>query len=442
MYVAISLQGVDGMTRKYKTEADSAAKCRIAVIWIDWYPYHLARFNGLQSAANKNEVAGIELVGGMGVHSGLQFREERRAGLRIETLRPDSNWHDTSKLGLSISLIRSLSRLDPEVVLIPGYYTLPAFAAMAWARIKRRTSVLMTETTATDHLRIQWRERLKARLIRSMFDWAVTGGVAHVRYLRQLGFPEDRIAHFYDVVGNERIRQSCEAMRKTSSAKNHSLPENYFLFVGRLAEEKNVKGLLNAWLDYRRQGGTWSLVLAGDGPEANELQRLLAGSPYQDDVRLPGHKSSRELIPYFAFARCFVLPSIREPWGLVVNEAMAASLPLIVSKRCGCAEDLVTNMKNGLLFDPADHEALVECLRSTESLTAKELRTRGSCSASMISTYSPQDFGQEIARIAMWSEAQRGAEPVRRPSRRGASVPASAIKQVATAESGKRIGSR
>ena len=399
-----------------KPNDDFAAKCRIAVIWIDWYPYHLARFSGLQSAANANEVAGIELVGGVGVHSGLQFREERLAGLRIETLRPDSNWHDVSKVGLSISLWRSLSRLDPEVVLVPGYYTLPAFAAMAWARTRRRTSVLMTETTATDHLRVQWKERLKSWLIRSMFDWAVTGGVAHVRYLQQLGFPSDRIAHFYDVVGNERIRQSTEALRERSSPQSHALPENYFLYVGRLAEEKNVTGLLRAWLDYRQQGGTWSLVLAGDGPEREAIRALLAESPYRNEVHLPGHKSSRELIPFFAFARCFVLPSTREPWGLVVNEAMAASLPLIVSTRCGCAEDLVTEGENGLLFDPADHLALVDCLRKTESLPAAELQRRGFCSASRISAYSPQDFGQEIARIATWSEAQRGIETARQPS--------------------------
>jgi 1,2-diacylglycerol 3-alpha-glucosyltransferase len=380
----------------------ASAKCSIVVIWIDWYPYHLARFNGMRLGARTNEIAGIELVGGTGVHAGLTFREDRAANLRIETLRPDSSWHTVSKVGLSISLLKALTRLDPEVVLVPGYYTLPALAAAIWTRIKDRTSVLMTETTTNDHIRIEWKEKLKSLLVRSMFDWAVTGGTAHVRYLLKLGFPADRIAHFYDVVGNDRIYESTKALRNRSSADHHKLPKRYFLFVGRLAEEKNVKGLLQAWLNYREQGGTWSMVLAGDGPERGACEALLGDSPYREDAHLLGHKSSRELIPIFAFARCFVLPSTREPWGLVVNEAMAAALPIIVSTRCGCAEDLVVHEGNGYLFDPADQEALVKCFLRTELLPTAELQRRGELSASRIANYTPQNFGQEIARIAKW----------------------------------------
>ncbi len=388
-------------------QEDTRKKVRVAVIWIDWYPYHLARFSGLLSVANANDVAGIELVGGVGVHKGLVFREERAPNLPVKTLMPNSDWQTVNKFSLSLALLRELSRLDPDVVLVPGYYTLPAFAAMGWTRVKRRTSVLMTETTATDHLRVRWKERIKSRLIRSMFDWAVTGGAAHVRYLLQLGFAKDRIAHFYDVVGNEQIRESTEALRTRSSAASHHLPENYFLFVGRLAEEKNVLGLVHAWLDYRKQGGTWSLVLAGDGPERGAVAEIIQASACRQEIHVLGHKSSRELIPLFAFARCFVLPSTREPWGLVVNEAMAASLPLIVSTRCGCAEDLVTHGENGLLFDPADQRALTRCLTETEQLSAAELQQRGLRSASKISAYSPGDFGQEVMRIWNWSRALR-----------------------------------
>ncbi|MDE1175573.1 MAG: glycosyltransferase [Edaphobacter sp.] len=417
-----------------------AGQCQIAVIWIDWYPYHLARFNGLQSAAGINEVAGIELVGGIGVHTGLQFREDRPDHLRIETLRPNSDWHNVSKLGLSITLFRALSRLNPQVVLIPGYYTLPAFAAMAWTKLHRRTSVLMTETAAIDHLRIPWKERLKSTVIRTMFDWAVTGGVAHVRYLQQLGFPSDRIAHFYDVVCNERIRTSTEALRKSDSPQSHGLPQNYFLFVGRLAEEKNVRGLVEAWLNYREKGGVWSLVLAGDGPERDAISSLLAESPHRDDVRFMGHRSSRELIPCFAFARCFVLPSTREPWGLVVNEAMASSLPVIVSKKCGCVEDLVIDRVNGLIFDPEEDGALVNCLQKISSLASDQLPVWGTRSAHRIASYTPRDFGEQISRILTWSKVQRAKQAA---SQRSLPAPGHSIRADrpnATPDTAERVG--
>jgi 1,2-diacylglycerol 3-alpha-glucosyltransferase len=377
------------------------AMCRIAVIWIDWYAYHLARFKGLQSAIGSDgEVRGIELVGGVGVHKGYNFRVGMPEGLPVETLRPRDSWHETGKLSLAILVFRRLSVLNPAVVLIPGYYTLPAIAAALWCKWKQRTSVLMTETTATDHVRTGWRETLKSRLIRTLFDWAVTGGKAHDRYLLQLGFPQNRIAHFYDVVGNAYIRDGVAEARAQTTAESHSLPADYFLFVGRLSQEKNVLGLLSSWLTYRDAGGAWSLLLAGDGPDGTALRQLASSSAYAADVHFLGHKGARELLPVYAFAKCFVLPSTREPWGLVVNEAMAASLPVIVSDRCGCAEDLVEHGGNGYVFDPADARQLTACLTAVSALTPEARLRQGERSLQRIAIFSPQNFGQEVAAIA------------------------------------------
>jgi 1,2-diacylglycerol 3-alpha-glucosyltransferase len=387
----------------------SARRARVAVIWIDWYAYHLARFAGLQEAFGAGEVVGIELVGGIGVHAGLKFREERPADLPVATLLPQSSWAEAKKLRLAVMLWRRLSALDPEVVLVPGYYTLPAIAAAVWARLHGRASVLMTESTAGDHARTAWKEWLKSRVIGALFDWAVAGGEAHRRYMRRLGMAEERIARFYDVVGNEAISENVSALRGSSDAAKHGLPREYFLFVGRLAREKNVVGLLQAWLEYRRSGGGWSLVLAGDGPEAAGLREMLTGSCFAGDVIFIGLKSARELLPYFAYASCFVLPSTREPWGLVVNEAMAAALPVIVSNRCGCAEDLVEAGRNGLLFDPANGAELFACLTTMAELPAATRSAMGLNSAEKIATYSPRNFGLQIASIAKMQTRSAGA---------------------------------
>ena len=376
------------------------ALCRVAVIWIDWYAYHLARFKGLQSAIGSNgEVHGIELVGGVGVHKGYNFRAGMPAGLPLETLRPRDSWLETGKLSLSIALVKRLRVLNPAVVLIPGYYTLPAIAAALWCKWNHRTSVLMTETTATDHVRKGWREGLKSRLVRSLFDWAVTGGKAHDRYLLELGFPENRIAHFYDVVGNAHIRDGVASLRAQTSPQIHALPADYFLFVGRLSPEKNVIGLLRSWLAYRAAGGTWSLLLAGDGPDGEALRQLAASSAYAADVTFLGHRGARELLPVYAFAKAFVLPSTREPWGLVVNEAMAASLPVIVSGRCGCAEDLVQHGRNGFIFDPLHETQLTDCLAHVSSLSGEARHLLGERSLERIAIFSPQNFGHEVAAI-------------------------------------------
>ena len=267
------------------------------------------------------------LWAGVGVHKGLKFREELPEGLRVETLMPEASWSQANKMELARRVWGRLSELDPEVVLVPGYYTLPAVAAALWARMHGRTSVLMTESTAADHRRTWWKELPKRLALRALFGWAVTGGRAHVEYLRQLGFPANRIVGCYDVVDNAMFREGALGLRAEIAGAPARSP--YFLYVGRLAEEKNVAGLLASWSGYREEGGSWPLVLCGDGPERAALEAAAAKSGYRAEVQFPGLKTSRELLPFYAYAGCFVLPSTREPWGLVVNEAMAAELPVL-----------------------------------------------------------------------------------------------------------------
>ncbi len=374
--------------------------CKLAVIWIDWYAYHVARMRGLMSAPTlAGRVCGIELVGGVGVHAGLKFREDLPADLPVHTLMPESSWSDAGQLRLARKLWQHLTQLDPDAVLVPGYYTLPAIAAALWARLHRRTSILMTESTADDHARVLWKEKGKSLLIRTLFDAAVTGGTAHQRYLEQLGFASSHVGHFYDVVNNASIASEVEALRRQHSASDFGLPETYFLYVGRLAEEKNISSLLNAWLAYRKAGGHWALVLVGDGPESSALRQAASSSPFAGDVHFVGLKNSRELPAFYAFAGCFVLPSKREPWGLVVNEAMAAGLPVIVSRRCGCAEDLVENGRNGFTFDPSADIQLLSCLEQISSSSPDSQASMRSHSLRLIHRFSPENFGLQIASL-------------------------------------------
>jgi glycosyltransferase involved in cell wall biosynthesis len=255
----------------------------------------------------------------------------------------------------------------------------------------------MTETTADDHRRVAWKESVKKCVLR-LFDWAVAGGSPHVRYLEALGFPPSRIAHSYDVVDNNFFDERARKLRESSNPQNFGLPSKYFLYVGRLAPEKNIGRVIEAYSYYRRAGGTWELVLAGDGPLRPALQAQARESGFAHTIGFAGLKTTDELAPYYAFAGCFVLPSIREPWGLVVNEAMASGLPVIVSNRCGCAEDLVAEGENGLLFDPEDSSELAGCLIRIANLSEDARRSAGNRSHEIISNYSLESWAAEVAR--------------------------------------------
>lgn len=376
-------------------DLQSMSRCDVAVLWIDWYAYHVARFRGILSVPElSGTTVGIEMVGGVGVHAGLKFRQPLPPELAIETLLPDADWLSVGKWQLARAVWSALRRLNPRVVLVPGYYTLPSLAAAVWAKLHGSTSVLMTESASYDHARSPLKEWCKGVAIRVLFDWAISGGKDHVAYLRQLGFPANRIAGLYDVVDNRMYREGVATRRARPSTR-----DPFFLFVGRLSPEKNVTGLLRAWLSYRDAGGKWGLVLAGDGPERAELQQVAASSTHSAAFTVTGLKSSHELLDDYAAASCFVLPSTREPWGLVVNEGMASGLPVLVSTRCGCARDLVADGTNGFSFDPENTVALAELLHCMEQLPPAARAEMAAAGQRMISAYSPEHFGMEVDRI-------------------------------------------
>lgn len=373
----------------------------VCVFWIDWYAYHVARFRALlESGSLHGPVSGVEMVGGTGVHRGLKFREALPLDLPITTLFEGGSWNELSKFKIARAVWKYLAKTRPEVLMVPGYYNLPALTVALWGRLHGKRTVLMTESTEADHRRRYWVERAKSLLIRSLFSWSIAGGAPHVRYLRKLYFPETRIAHRYDVIDNGFFREQAFKNRQRHTARDFRLPENYFLFVGRLAEEKNVAGLIGAYRTYRDNGGTWSLVLVGDGPMRETVHAIAKKSMYDNDISFEGLKSSKDLSPYYAFAGCFVLPSSREPWGLVVNEAMASGLPVLVTRECGCAEDLVKDGKNGFVYNANDQATLIQKLHRFEEMTAAERKSMGDNSLEIISRYSPESWAAEVARIA------------------------------------------
>jgi 1,2-diacylglycerol 3-alpha-glucosyltransferase len=371
------------------------------VIWIDWYAYHVSRLRALvQHGAFEGGVTGIELVGGCGVHQGLKFREDDRGGLPIISLFPLADWQRMDQMKLARAVWRKLNELSPSSVLIPGFYTLPGLVAALWTKWNAKRSVLMSETTYGDSVRVWWKELPKSLLVRALFDYGIAGGNPHVRYLRKLGLPEDRIARCYDVVDNKFYADAAAEARLCPRLREElGLPKDYFLYVGRLAPEKNLTGLLMAFANCVRYGGRSELVLIGDGPDRARLESECKGLGIAEVVHFEGLKKTREIPPYYAFARCFVLPSTREPWGLVANEAMASSLPVIISARCGCAEDLVEPGVNGYRFNHENLDELTDHLLAMSAADECETAAMGRRSWEIIQNYSLDRWADEVAGI-------------------------------------------
>ena len=263
---------------------------------------------------------------------------------------------DVSRSELARRLERTLNECKPGVVVVPGWASPAAWGAMHWCLQNRVPMVCLSESTAWDEPRIGWKEWIKKKLV-GLFSAALVGGERHRDYLTKLGMPAQRIFLGYDAVDNAYFHSRAQAVRSDADKmrRHYNLPQDYFLASARFVEKKNLPRLLEAYALYRTSCGTpSSLVLLGDGPLRSVLESKKDALDLRDHVVMPGFKQVADLPAYYALARAFIHPSTIEPWGLVVNEAMACGLPVLVSNRCGCAPELVRDGVNGFTFDPLD----------------------------------------------------------------------------------------
>lgn len=288
---------------------------------------------------------------------------------------------------------RILQRFQPDVICINGYSDPAASPSFEFAKRNPNCfALLWSETTAFDQKRQWWRECVKSYLLGGC-DGALVAGSPHCKYLQSLGMPAERIRVVGGCVDNDYFREATDRARKNAEQRhNLGLPEKFFLYVGRFIAVKNLQTLLRAFQKYRKRNGPWSLVLVGTGEEESQLRQVAAA---QDTcaIHFAGVKQLPELVKYYAFASCFVLPSISEPWGLVVNEAMASGLPVLVSNRCGCATDLVEEGANGFLFDPEDTEAIADVMARISSGRVDLVKV-GERSRERIAAFNPSEFAR------------------------------------------------
>lgn len=363
----------------------------VAVLCEKLGTYHLARFGALA------QVADIRVIEVASLQHAYSFWEDHHAmPFPVTTLFPGQAIEEVSPAAQCEQMVAALAELGPAAVVTPGYSQPVMRAAAGWARRQGVPSVMLCASTAGDHRRNWLKERLKRHLVRSLFDAAFVGGQRHAAYVETLGIPADRIWRFQNVVDNEHFSRGAALARAQGDPQRESLdlPEHYFLWVGRMVGVKNLPVLLAAYERYRRLGGPWGLVLVGDGALRTSLQQQAERQGVRGIV-WPGMRRYAEIPAYYAFASCFVLPSVSEPWGAVVNEAMACGLPVLVSDVCGCVPELVHRGINGWNFDPRDPHELSDLMLRVSSGSV-DLAACGEASRRIVNCYTPATWAQAL----------------------------------------------
>jgi glycosyltransferase involved in cell wall biosynthesis len=292
-----------------------------------------------------------------------------------------------------------LSQLKPDVLVIAGYARPAMLSTLLWSLGNQKPAILLSATKKDDAPRSWWSEMLKKWILKP-YKAALVGGQPQKRYLIELGMPTEAIFLGYNVVGNESYHPK----------KIESLPlpveRPFFLTVNRFVPKKNLLFLISSYAAYRQAAGSnaWDLVLCGDGSLRPQIEKYITELGLQDFVHLPGFLQQDELLPYFAYAHCFIHASIQEQWGLVVNEAMAAGLPVLVSNCCGCFEDLVIEGVNGFGFEPDNSQQLTDLMLKISS-GQTDLAKMSHAALEHIQKFSPDYFAQGLIQAVEYALA-------------------------------------
>jgi glycosyltransferase involved in cell wall biosynthesis len=273
---------------------------------------------------------------------------------------------------------RALTRARPDVAVVSGWSTFASQAAIAWARVHRIPYVLLVESHDLGP-RAAWRRAVKGavvpRLVRGAASVLVVGSAARQSVVARGAHPEQVhvFANTVDVAAWTQRRDRLAATRSELRAKHGFTDDDVVvLSVARLVPDKGLDTIIRAAAEVDRE--RLRVVLAGSGPAGPSLLELAQALGVSLSLR--GDLPEDELAEEYAKADVFALLSLRETWGVVVNEAAASGLPLVLSEPVGARHDLLRHGENGFVVPAADVRAAAGALRRL--VESAELRRRAS----------------------------------------------------------------
>lgn len=358
--------------------------------------YHDARF---RSAAR--ELGAVSVISTANEGAFKQFLAPEIGNYSVVRLFP--NYHMFFDAVRSRKLLNAvglkLSELKPRAVVVAGWANPESCAAIHWSLTNRVPVVVMSESQAFDADRRTLREALKSRVVH-MCDAALVGGPSHRSYIEALGMPRHRIHLGYNAVDNQHFMAGADSARSSDSVTRAALhlPNRFILASGRFIKKKNFPQLVKAYADARSivESGP-DLVILGEGETHEEIRKAIAETSCEEKIHLLGFRGYDELPALYGLAEGFCHISTVEQWGLVVNEAMACSTPVIVSGSCGVSQALIKGGENGFVVDAADRKDIADTLVKFFRLPPERRLKIGKAGCATISDWGPAAFARGLS---------------------------------------------
>ena len=270
------------------------------------------------------------------------------------------------ELSLNPTIINEITRNRPHIIIIAGHIDPTMWIIFAIARLLKIPIIYWTGGIKEPKLILGRITRpLRMLFVKSACAIVVPGEMSR-RYVIGLGANSEKVFTAPYVIDNELfIQVSCKYYPKKEELKDKLGLRNkiVILYVGQLIERKGIIYLLEAYKKLKTENKNIALVIVGHGKLYNKLLKVCREKGIDNVIFTGSIKDLNELIKYYCMADIFVLPTLEDIWGFVINEAMACSLPVVSTRTSQAAREMVIHGENGYIVREADSEALYDALK-------------------------------------------------------------------------------
>lgn len=281
-----------------------------------------------------------------------------------------------------LSILKLIESFGPDIIVVSGWMDVGYLPSCIWARLKNYKVVVCIDD--------QWHNTIKQKvgfllgkfnLFKIFYEYAWVSGSPQYEYARNIGYEKNKII-------NDLYSCDVNKFQKVDIKNNEFIN---FIFVGRIVPSKGIDILLRAWSIFSLNNTKCKLTLVGSGLHINECD--------YNNLIVKKFMSPEELRDEAEISHCFILPSLFEPWGVVVHEFATLGMPMILSEAVGARSSFLINNHNGYLFKTGSVDDLVVAFEKVAKLDINELKKFGENSYKLSLKISPESSAMNLMSI-------------------------------------------
>ena len=284
------------------------------------------------------------------------------------------------------SLLALANQINPDITVISGWMDKGYLVVAIKLRFKKKVVAVCIDDIWFNSFKQNFASFLGIVGIFSIFfSHAWVTGFFQFEYARRLNFKKKNIIYDFYSADTELFSKY---FLKIKNLKRKKYPHR-FIFIGRFEIIKGIEILLKAWESLGIDKKGWELCFIGDG----KLKPMLKNTK---NIIVKNFMQPNDLAKELTSGGCMILPSLREPWGVVIHECTAAGLPIIVSDTVGSASHFVIDGYNGFSFNTGNVNSLKEKMLKFIKMKDKEILSMSNNSFLLSKKISPNTSAKNL----------------------------------------------